>query len=189
MSLRNNLRKALPIGFALWLCITATEVSAETVVSGKFELQNHLGETVTETSYNGQYRLVFFGFLSCPDICPTTMVQLGEAMNLLGDKQSRVKPLFISVDHQNDSAERLAQYVNYFHSSFDGLTGTAEQIKEAAKGFNVSYGKNSDTASKNSNGYYHSAYIYLMDKEGKLIDLFSHATSADIIAQRLRALI
>lgn len=161
----------------------------EEVISGEFELQNHLDEPVSEANYNGQYRLVFFGFVQCPDICPTTMVQLSEVMKQLGDKQVLVKPLFISVDHENDSIQQLAEYVSYFHPSFDGLTGTPEQIENAAKGFNTTYGKNSDTASETQTGYYHSSYIYLMDKDGKLIDLFSHATSAEVILAQIESLL
>lgn len=167
-----------------------SEISAHSssVISGEFNLINHLGETVTEKTYNGQYRLVFFGFTECPDICPLTMANIGKALRQLDEEAvEQIKPLFISVDTETDTIERLAQYVTYFHPTFDGLTGSPEQISVAAEGFNSTFGKNvSDNASLGS--YYHSSYIYLMNKNGQLLDVLSHATSADMLVERLREL-
>lgn len=168
---------------------STSSISSEEFVSGKFELLNHHGNQVDQGSYDGQYRLVFFGFTECPDICPTTMSRIGQLMRQLDKNQANeIKPIFISVDTENDSIEKLAQYVSYFHPSIDGLTGSKQQLEQAAEGFNSTFGKN--TAGDQSSGtYYHSSYIYLMDKEGLLLDVFGHATSVDILLEEVQKLL
>ena len=155
-------------------------------IAGTFNLINQDGQQVTESSYDGYYRLVFFGFTHCPDICPTTLLTVGRALSELGDDSSDLKPIFISVDYEQDTPEQIKNYLSHFHPSFDGLTGTEQQIRTAAAGFNTTFGKSPTT---DGGGWYHSSYLYLMDKEGKLMDLFSHAVSADVLAQELRPLI
>lgn len=180
----------------VWLLASNTLIANEQIaaniqepISGRFNLVNHRGDAVTEASYAGQYRLVFFGFTNCPDICPTTMSRMGQMMRQLSAEQSKdLKILFISVDHENDSVARLAQYVSHFHPSIDGLTGTEEQIREAAEGFNSTFGKAANAAN-GYDTYYHSSYIYLMDKKGQLLDLFSHASSTETLVEHLSQLI
>jgi protein SCO1/2 len=77
----------------------------EEIISGEFELLDHTGQPVNKTSYNGKLRLVFFGFTNCPDICPTTMGHVAKVMKLLGNKGPQVQPLFITIDHRNDTVD------------------------------------------------------------------------------------
>ncbi len=184
--LSNSFLSALLLSICLITLPTSSTVAedsqnANSVISGKFNLLNHLNQDVTEASYDGYYRLVFFGFTECPDICPTTMYHVGQVLDKLGDKAQSIKPLFISVDHETDTTERLASYVKAFHPSIIGLTGDAAQIKQAAQGFNATFGK----SNTDNTGYFHSSYLYLMGKDGSLLDLFGYATSQDIILQRL----
>ena len=155
------------------------------VISGEFNMQNHIGQEVSQKSFAGQYRLVFFGFTNCPDICPTTLHTISQVMQQLGDDSSHFVPLFISVDLENDTVEKLAQYVRAFHPAIVGLTGNAEQLQRAAAGFNASYGKSPDTTQTAGN-YYHSSYIYLMDRNGKLLDLFSFSITVDVLLSELK---
>ena len=84
---------------------------ADEIVSGKFNLVDHHGNPVTESSYKDKFRLVFFGFTDCPLVCPTTMMEVAQVMRLLGDQGRRVQPLFISIDPAKDTVDRLATYV------------------------------------------------------------------------------
>ena len=160
---------------------------AEDVVKGDFELLDHHGETVTERSFDGRLRLVFFGFTHCPDVCPTTLFEVAKAMRYLGEDAVNVQPLFISVDRENDTPEQLARYVAAFHPSLVGLTGSKRQLDAVAASFNVTYGvepATSDTSVPDS--VFHSAYLFLMDRQGEFLDVFGYGTKADFIAARLR---
>lgn len=160
---------------------------ADEVISGEFELIDHNGQRVTEQSYSGKLRLVFFGFTRCPDVCPTTLLEVRGALRQLGDDASHVQPLFVSVDRDYDSPQQLAAYVAAFHPSLVGLTGTAEQIDVAAKSFNVTYGKQpAEESTSGREEIFHTSYLFLMDREGKLLDVFGYGTRAERIAEVLR---
>lgn len=163
------------------LCLGVTH--ATDTVSGRFELVDQHGKTVTEASYEGRLRLVFFGFTRCPVICPTTMIEVSRLMNDLGERSSQVQPIFITIDPNNDTTEMLASYVSHFHPAVAGLTGTQEQIATAAKSFNVTYGGTSGDAQDAE--IYHSSYLYLMDRDGSFIDVFGYGAKAATIMDEL----
>jgi len=167
--------------------LLAEAVFAKDVVSGEFELIDHNGKSVNEHSFDGQLRLVFFGFTQCPDICPTTMIEIRNAMKKLGDDASNVQPLFISIDRVNDTPERIASYVAAFDNAIVGLTGSEEQIDAAAHAFNVTYGiQSGDESVTGEDTIFHSAYLFLMDRQGRFLDVFGYGTKADIIASKIR---
>jgi protein SCO1/2 len=165
-------------------------VPSEDIISGEFDLVDHAGNAVNEHSFDGKFRLVFFGFTQCPDVCPTTLFEVRRALQLLGEDAEDVKPLFVSVDPENDTEEMLAAYVAAFHPSITGLTGSDEQIAAAAVSFNATYGINS--ASRTASGrdeVFHTAYLFLMDRDGDFIDVFGYGTKAEVIADAIRALL
>ena len=169
---------------ALILCSPAY---ADDVVAGNFELLDHRGQSVTERSFNGKLRLVFFGFTRCPDVCPTTLFEVALVMRSLGDDASKVQPIFISIDREFDTPERLATYVAAFHPSMVGLTGSKRQLDAAAKSFNVTYGV--EPASDGASGpdsVFHSSYLFLMDRQGDFLDVFGYGAKAEVIEARLR---
>lgn len=177
---------SLVFAFAIFaLADNPSPAHGEEIISGEFELLDHAGQPVNKASYNGKFRLVFFGFTNCPDICPTTMAHVAKVMKLLGQKGPQVQPLFITIDHRNDTVDRIATYVVAFHPSITGLTGTEEQIRSAAAAFNVNYGLGTDTYPGSANEFYHSSYLYLMNREGEFIDLFGYGTRAEIIVSKL----
>jgi protein SCO1/2 len=157
------------------------------LISGEFELIDHHGNQVTERSFDGSLRLVFFGFTQCPDVCPTTMLEIRNAMRELGDDASQVQPLFISIDRINDNVEVLATYVGAFGPTFVGLTGSEQQIDAAAAAFNVTYGVQPGSQSATGNDtIFHSAYLFLMDRQGDFLDVFGYGTKSATIASRIR---
>ena len=171
----------LPLSFILSLGAVA-ESAAPSEITGEFVLVEHTGRTVDKHSYDGKLRLVFFGFTNCPLICPTTMAEVARVLRLLESSESKVHALFITIDPQADTVERLAEYVPAFHPSIIGLTGTDKQIRDAASGFNTVYGYGEGENAE----IYHSSYLYLMDRDGEFLDLFGYGTHAETIAARLR---
>ncbi len=175
------------LALAWFPAVASTATNAESIVSGDFELVDHSGRTVTQKTYAGKYRLVFFGFTECPDVCPTTLLQVARALNELDDRANEIQTLFISVDPKNDSSQRLRAYVHAFHESIIGLTGSDEQIANAASSFNVTYGiKTADESVSGRQEVYHSAYLFLMDRDGKFLDIFGFGAQATQIASELQ---
>jgi protein SCO1 len=188
-------RKDIPVSrpvlmrlyLVLWPLVLYSSGHAEEVVTGNFDLIDHYGQSVTEHSFDGKLRLVYFGFTRCPNVCPTTLFEVARAMRRLGDDASNVQPIFISVDRENDTPEILASYVAAFHPAMIGLTGSTQQLDAVAKSFNVTYGV--EPASDSDSGHdrvYHSAYLFLMDRQGGFIDVFGHGAKAEVIETRLR---
>jgi protein SCO1/2 len=176
-----------PLYLVLCTLVLCSSGHAEDVVKGNFDLIDHHGRSVTEHSFDGKLRLVYFGFTRCPDICPTTLFEVARVMRRLGDDASNVQPIFISVDRENDTPEILASYVAAFHPTMIGLTGSRQQMDAVAKSFNVTYGV--DPASDGDSGVgnvYHSAYLFLMDRKGGFIDVFGYGAKAEVIETRLR---
>ena len=158
------------------------------VIGGPFQLTSSDGKVMTEADFRGRKALVFFGYTYCPDVCPVTLFNLGKALERVpADK--RPETLFISVDPERDTPEKLKQYVasNGFPKDIVGLTGTPEQLTQVTSAFKTSYGRGeADGAS----GYLvsHSSILYLMDKDWKLKTFFMEAESPAAIASCLTAL-
>lgn len=156
-------------------------------IGGAFTLVNQDGKTVTNEDFKGKPQLIYFGFASCPDVCPTALQQMAAALRLAGDKAQIYQPIFITVDPQRDTPEMLAQYVraNGFPKGLIGLSGAQAQIDAVIKAFGVYAKRVDDPSSAAGYTYDHSSMIYLMDKNGDFVEVFSHADSPEKIAKRL----
>jgi protein SCO1/2 len=139
-------------------------------IGGPFTLTDQNGKTVTDADFAGKYRIVYFGYTYCPDVCPTDLTKIGAALRAL-DKQAprtaqKIVPLFISVDPERDTPAQLKQYVGNFYPRLIGLTGTPEAIAQVAKGYAVAYMKQPTPS-----GYLmgHTQVAYLMGPDGKPI--------------------
>ena len=106
-----------------------------------FRLADHNGKVRTPAEFRGKAVALFFGYTHCPDMCPTTLADLAQAMRLLGNDAARVQVLFVTVDPERDTPEMMAQYVPAFHPSFLGLHGDEQATAQAAKAFYVGYQK------------------------------------------------
>jgi len=158
------------------------------VIGGPFALTDHKGSPRTDADFRGKLKLVYFGFTHCPDICPTDLMAIAGALNALGKDADQVQALFVTLDPERDTPELLATYVDSFHDSIIGLTGSDTAIRRAAHAYKVYFAK---IAGKNADDYGidHSAYIYLMDREGKFIGVFPPSTAPERIAHVLRPLL
>jgi cytochrome oxidase Cu insertion factor (SCO1/SenC/PrrC family) len=159
--------------------------SAKALIGGPFALTNQDGQRMTDQDLRGKYMLVMFGYTSCPDICPAELQTMANAMDQLGAKADQVTPVFITVDPERDTVQQVASYVKNFHARFVGLTGTPDEIKQVARAYRVYYAKAEDK--KSALGYLmdHSAFIYLMNREGEYVTHFTFATSSEKIAETI----
>ncbi|MGM0570948.1 SCO family protein [Marinobacter sp.] len=132
----------------------------------EFTLTRSDGRTVTAEEYQGQVRLMFFGFTNCPDVCPATLAKLTHAIKAMPeDLQDEVTPLFVSVDPQRDTPERLGEYVNFFYDRTVGLTADEPALRELAKRYRTTFGYD-DPDDRGNYNVSHSAAIYVFDPEG-----------------------
>lgn len=146
-------------------------------VGGPFALTDHTGRARTEADYRGRLLLVYFGYTSCPDVCRTDLQEVARALDLLGVQGEAVQPLFITLDPARDTAEHLSAYVAAFHPRLVGLTGSAEAIRRAADAYKVFYER---TAGDGGDGTIdHSAFIYLMARDGSYLGFFPPGTRAE----------
>jgi len=156
-------------------------------VGGPFRLVDQNGKPFTEAQLQGKWHLVFFGYTHCPDTCPTTLNELALALDKLGAKKSQFDIVFVSVDPERDTPELLKSYVASFDAPIVALTGSVDEVKQAAKAYRVYYAKH-----PRADGGYdmdHSAVIYIMDPQGRFTATLTPDASADTMAQRLEKLL
>ena len=152
-------------------------------LGGAFEMTAHTGETVTDKTFEGKLLLIFFGYTFCPDVCPTTMSNVALALDALGDNAASVQALFVTVDPARDTPEVLAEYAPAFHPGILGLSGTPEQTASIAKAYSAYYAK----ADGSDPDYLmdHTVFIYLMDRDGSFLKLFSYPTEPQDMASEI----
>ena len=152
-------------------------------VGGPIALVDQAGKPVTEKDFAGKDALVFFGFTNCPDVCPTELSTMAAALDTLGPKAEGVVPVFVTVDPERDTPEVVGLYAQAFHPRMVGLTGSADQIAQAAKAFRVYYKK-----APQQDGAYsmdHSAFVYMMGPDWQVLDILPPQMSPQDMAQRI----
>lgn len=166
-----------------------TVAPAGTEPGGPFKLTDQDGKTVTEKDFDGKYRLVYFGFTSCPDVCPVDLKKMTDALNMIDKgRLAEIAPIFITVDPDRDTPKVMKEYVSLFKPSPVGLTGSKEDLKKVQDGYKVYAAKVED---KKGGDYTlnHSAYIYLMGPDNRFIDIFTPEDKATDIAAKLKKII
>jgi protein SCO1/2 len=155
-------------------------------LGGGFTLQSDQGE-VSLSDFAGKVTPIYFGFTSCPDVCITALSKMSKAIQSLSEEeQKQLQPIFITVDPERDTAERVGEYARYYHSSIIGLTGSPEQIAQVAKQYLVIYEKVEMQDSKMGYTLDHSSIIYLVGKDGQLKKLVHHMDTAEMLVTALR---
>ena len=155
---------------------------------GDFTLQSKDGP-VSLSDSDGKVRLLYFGYTFCPDVCPTSLARIGAAFKSLNeDELKQVQGILVSVDPDRDTVEKLADYTKYFHPQIVGITGKKEQIDEIAKRYDVKYRK-AEGSTAASYLVDHTAYIFVLDKKGKIRDYLPHAVQVERAIEVIRNLI
>jgi len=157
------------------------------VIGGPFHLVDQNGKPFGDADLRGKWHLVFFGYTHCPDTCPTTLNELSLALGRLGKERDAVGIVFITVDPERDTSEMLKAYVESFDAPIVALTGTVDEVAQAAKDYRVYYAKH-----PRADGGYdmdHSAVIYVMDPEGRFTATFTPDSTPEAIAERLQKLL
>ena len=158
-------------------------------IGGPFTLTDGAGKTVTDRSFRGKYMLVYFGYTFCPDVCPTTLTQVADALDKLGARADQVQPLFITVDPARDTAPVVGQYAAAFGPRLDGLTGTAEQVAAVAKEYRVYYAPHRTGPNPGDYTMDHSSILYVMDPQGRFDGIIRADEDADAMAADLSKLV
>ena len=153
-----------------------------------FSLQDPSGATRTLADYRGKAVVVFFGYTQCPDVCPTTLAALAEAMKQLGPDADRVQVIFVTVDPERDTPELLREYVPAFDKRFVGLRGDAKATEDVAKEFRIVYQK-VPGATPTTYTVDHSAGTFLYDPAGRLRVYIGHGQAPDAFVHDLRELL
>ena len=165
----------------------ALELSA-TPVGGDFSVEI-LNKDLALTDLRGKVVLLYFGYTQCPDICPTNLSLMTQALNQLSeDELAMVNGLFVSVDPERDNTTRLEEYVKYFHANIIGATAEQDKIDEITKMYGAAY---RIVEGDSAMGYTvdHSSYTYVIDKKGKLRYTLEHATPSAKILEVVRQLL
>ena len=159
----------------------------EVVIGGPFSMLAHDGTRVTHDDLNGRRSLVFFGFTYCPDICPTTLLQVAGWLEAMEDEGRLIDAYFVTVDPERDTVERMADYVTYFSDRITGLVGTADELRQMADSYRLYYARiDLDDGSYTMD---HTAAIYLMDAEGRFFDAITLTASFDEAVEKLTRLV
>jgi protein SCO1/2 len=152
---------------------------------GGFVLNTNQG-TLRLDQLRGKVVILYFGYTWCPDVCPTSLALLGMALHKLEPRElAAIQPLFISVDPERDTVERLAEYTAYFHPALKGATGTPQQIADLARRYGVAYRREEGGAATDYT-VDHSSLTFLLDRQGQIVEVLPHGTSPDKIAAAIR---
>jgi len=153
-------------------------------IGGPFSLTSHRGERMTDADLAGNPSLIYFGYATCPDVCPTELADVAAAAEIVSEKTDMdVNSVFITVDPKRDTVENLGEYVPYFSEAMIGLTGTDAEVASVAKAYRVYYAERPDEDFPDGYSMDHSSYIYLLGKDAEFITYFKYEDNPDLIAE------
>ncbi len=173
---------------ALMMCQPPARATLPVTVGGPFALMAPDGTAVTDQTYRGKWLLVYFGYTSCPDTCPTTLIEIAAVLRKLGPDAAKLQPIFITIDPQRDIPEVMGKYTQSFDPRIIGLTGNPQQIDAVTQEYGVYFVPHQTGPGTQDYVMDHSIYLYLMDPQGKFARAFDTDWSADRIAATLREL-
>lgn len=152
----------------------------------RYLLQATNGRAISDGDFPRHFQLIAFGYTYCPDVCPTTLLEMAEIMRLLGEDARHLQPIFVSVDPERDTLAHLRDYVRFFDTRIVGATGSPELVRRAAENFKVRYEKISTPGADPLNySMDHSAGMYLLAPGGRFLDKFPYGMAVGEIAARI----
>lgn len=186
-SLNRGAFKILAAVLAVMLASSQQRMPAATVtIGGAFTLAAPDGSTVSDATYRGKWLLVFFGYTFCPNVCPTTLLEIAQALQRLGPDARELQPLFISIDPDHDTPDVMAAFTRSFDARIIGLTGSPAQIANVAKEYGAYYVRHQTGSGPSDYLMDHSTYLYLMDPNGQFVRGFDSDTPGSVMADKIR---
>jgi protein SCO1/2 len=155
-------------------------------VGGPFSLVDHTGKLRTDVDFQGRLLVIYFGYTYCPDICPTDLQSITQAVDTLDPAGAAIQALFITVDPERDTPEHLAEYVPSFSPRLIGLTGSPDAIRRIALAYKVFYAK-TPLSGESDYTVDHTGFIYLVDATGRYLGFLPPGTPADRLMHVLKA--
>jgi protein SCO1/2 len=153
----------------------------------RYLLQDPNGRSVSNEDFRGRFQLISFGYTYCPDICPTTLVEMAEILKQLGEDASRVQPIFISVDPERDTGKILKTYTEFFDPRILGLTASPALVRRAADNFKIRYAKVREPGTAPDRyAVDHSAGMILLGPDGAFIKKFAFAMPVTNITEQIK---
>jgi protein SCO1 len=164
----------------------ALPATGKALVGGPFSLIDHTGKRVTDQDFRGRHMLVFFGYTFCPDICPSGLQVISAALDKLGPAADGLTPLFITIDPERDTPEKLAAYVKSFHPRLLGLTGTPAEVAAVVKAYRVYARKVADEQHPKDYTMDHSSILYVMGPDGGMTAFAPDLTKLDTVVEQIK---
>lgn len=164
-----------------------TPTRGTAAIGGSFTLIDQDGKQVSDTDFHGRHMLIFFGYTYCPDVCPTNLSEMAKALDMLGADESKVQPIFVTIDPARDTPEQMKMYVRHFHEDLIGLTGSSEQIAAIKEAYKV-YAKKADADPDDPDNYLmeHTANSYLMGPDGAFEAYFTNGMKPAEMAAKIK---
>jgi len=163
------------IKYVLLIIVLITNNISHARIGGDFVLQTYNNEKYV-LSESSKVKIIFFGFLNCPDICPTALSDVSNLLHKLRGLSKNLEPIFITVDPKRDTPELLKNYLSFFDKRIVGLTGSQEQIEKVSNQYHVYYSYQNNDSDSNKYTVNHTANIYLLDKENNVEKIFIPGT-------------
>ncbi len=159
-------------------------------INPRYLLQDPNGRAVSSEDFRGRFQLISFGYTYCPDVCPTTLVEMAEILKQLGEQADRFQAIFISVDPERDSGQVLKTYTEFFDPRILGLTGSPALVRRAADNFKIRYAKvRQPGADPGRYAVDHSAGMILLGPQGEFIKKFAFSTPVLEVTKQLGELL
>jgi protein SCO1/2 len=160
-------------------------MSGKAAVGGPFTLTDASGRRVALRDFRGRMVLLYFGFTTCPDVCPTDLMAIGKAIRDLGEEGRHFQPIFVTLDPERDRRDAIGAYVAGFHPRFVALTGSEAEVRRVASAYKVFYEK---VPLAGASGYTidHTAFTFLIDRRGRYVGVYPPGTPHDRLASMLR---
>lgn len=183
------LSAALIFAGCAWADAPVVEEQAESAIVTRYLLMDTRGRAVTDQDFSGRFQIIAFGYTFCPDICPTTLAEISLVMEKLGKQADLLQPIFVTVDPERDTPDKLRDYTAFFNPRIIGLTGSPDLVRRVADHFKVRYEKHWEPgAEKDKYSVDHSAGTYLLGPDGRFLTKFAYATPPLEIVNRIREL-
>jgi protein SCO1/2 len=164
----------------------AAEAEEPAGIIPRYLLTDPQGRAVTNEDFKGRFQLLAFGYTYCPDVCPTTLVEMADILKRLGERADRLQPIFVTVDPERDTGPVLKNYTEFFDSRILGLTGSPALVRRTADNFRIRYAKVREPgAPADRYSVDHSAGMILLGPDGRFLKKFAYATPAEEMAEAI----